>query len=199
MIRINLLGGDRRAAALPGGDPARRVAAGGALIVLLTAAGIGWWYWSLSQAGLALDRDILVAQQEVQRLQVVLTEIRELETRRADVQRRVGLIEELRDGQSVPVRLLDHVSRSLPDLLWLDQLVQEDGTVTISGFSTTLIALSDFVGNLGTGELLQRPIELVDSQVVAAPGTTAAAGVEIIQFTVRAQLAAAPAPAGAAR
>jgi type IV pilus assembly protein PilN len=192
VIRINLLGGDRRAAAAPGGDPARRVAAGGALVLLLTAVGIGWWYWSLAQTSTTLDQEVLAAQQEVQRLQAVLTEVRALETSRADVQRRVGLIEQLRDGQSVPVRLLDHVSRSLPELLWLDQLVQQDETVTISGFSTTLIALSDFVGNLGAGDLLARPIELVDSQVQAAPGTTAADGLEIIRFTVRAQMAAAP-------
>jgi Tfp pilus assembly protein PilN len=105
------------------------------------------------------------------------------------VQRRVGLIEQLRNGQSVPVRLLDHVSRSLPELLWLDQLVQQNDTVTISGFSTTLIALSDFVGNLGTGDLLERPIELVDSQVQTAPGAAAADGLEIIRFTVRARMA----------
>ena len=37
----------------------------------------------------------------------------------AQLQQRVQLIEQLRSGQSVPVQLLDHVSRSLPDMLWL--------------------------------------------------------------------------------
>jgi type IV pilus assembly protein PilN len=189
VIRINLLGGDRHATVAPSDDSTRRVAIGGALILLVTVVGIGWWYTSLVQTGAALDQEIATAQQEVQRLQSVLAEVQEIEARRADVQRRVGLIEQLRNGQSVPVRLLDHVSRSLPELLWLDQLVQQNDTVTISGFSTTLIALSDFVGNLGTGDLLERPIELVDSQVQTAPGAAAADGLEIIRFTVRARMA----------
>ena len=42
------------------------------------------------------------------------------------------------------------------------------GAVTIQGRSTTLIALSDFVGNLGNGALLKKPIEIVNSQVDAS-------------------------------
>ena len=91
---------------------------------------------------------------------------------RAQLQQRVALIEQLRSGQSVPVQLLDHVSKSLPDMLWLTDLEQKGDDVTIEGRSTTLIALSDFVGNLGTSALLKKPIEIVNSQVetVALPG-----------------------------
>ena len=40
--------------------------------------------------------------------------------------------------------------------------------MTIEGRSTTLIALSDFVGNLGNSPILQKPIEIVNSQVQPA-------------------------------
>jgi type IV pilus assembly protein PilN len=106
----------------------------------------------------------------------------------------VQLIEQLRSGQSVPVQLLDHVSRSLPDMLWLTEMNQENGAVTIQGRSTTLIALSDFVGNLGSTPLLSKPIEIVNSQVEATSGaaqTKGPAPIETIKFTVRAQLAGA--------
>ena len=183
MIRINLLGGERQAARAATVDPGRRVAMGSSAVLLVAAALLGSWYWSLAQASAQLDQEMVVAEQETLRLQAVLNEVDELEARRA------GLIEQLRDGQSVPVRLLDHVSRSLPDLLWLDELAQEEGEVTISGFSTTLIAVSDFVGNLGIGGLLQRPIELVDSQMQPAPGVAPGADAEVIRFTVRALMA----------
>src|SRR5678815_210255 len=94
---------------------------------------------------------------------------------------RVALIEQLRSGQSVPVQLLDHVSRSLPDMLWLTEMVQEGDAVTISGQSTTLIALSDFVGNLGNGALLQKPIELVNSQVATVGGVGTPGSVDLIK------------------
>ncbi|NOT24925.1 MAG: PilN domain-containing protein, partial [Acidobacteria bacterium] len=97
-------------------------------------------------------------------------------------------IEELRGGQSIPVQLLDHVSRSLPDLLWLTSMTQTDSQVTLVGSSRTLMALSDFVGNLGGGSVLRRPIEIVDSQVQEGKGSGANATPDLIQFTVRAQL-----------
>jgi Fimbrial assembly protein (PilN) len=87
-------------------------------------------------------------------------------------------------------------------MLWLTSLEQDSGAITIEGRSTTLIALSDFVGNLGNTSLLQKPVEIVNSQVesVASSGTPTRGGappVETIKFTVRAKLGGQPAPAPA--
>ncbi len=122
--------------------------------------------------------------------------MKQFEARRGQLQQRVALIEQLRGGQSVPVQLLDHVSRSLPDMLWLTELEQEGNALTIAGRSTTLIALSDFVGNLGRSPLLKKPIEIVESQVesVTGRGANAAPAVELITFAVKAQMAAKVAP-----
>jgi type IV pilus assembly protein PilN len=109
----------------------------------------------------------------------------------------VELIEQLRRGQSIPVQLLDHVSKSVPEMLWLTAMTQDATQVTIEGRSTTLIALSDFVGNLGSTDLLRKPIEIVESQV--QPATTGGRGVagapELVSFTVRAQINTPAAPA----
>ena len=94
------------------------------------------------------------------------------------------------------MQLLDHVSKSLPDMLWLTDMEQEGGAVTIQGRSTTLIALSDFVGNLGNGGFLKKPIEIVNSQV-DSDRSGAAQAVELINFTVKAELASAGRAAGA--
>ena len=95
----------------------------------------------------------------------------------------------------MPVQLLDHISRSLPDMLWLTSTAQTGADLTIQGRSTTLIALSDFVGNLGTNPLLIKPIEIVNSEVeavtaAAAPGR-GGPPVETIRFTVKAKVATA--------
>ena len=206
MIRINLLGVERQKAkkiAAPSFDIGQRLTALCSLVLVVAALGIGWWYWSLNTQTTELDAEIARSQQEAARLKSLLTEVKQFEDRRAQLQQRVQLIEQLRGGQSIPVQLLDHVSRSLPDMLWLTSLEQEDGAVTIEGRSTTLIALSDFVGNLGTGSLLQKPIEIVNSQVEPATATASAGGrggpppVETIKFTVRARMAGVPAQAPA--
>jgi type IV pilus assembly protein PilN len=204
VIRINLLGVERkqtRASKAPTFDTGQKLTVVCSLILVVGLLGIGYWYWSLNETSARIDRDIAAANEEATRLRSLLTEVQQFEARRAQLTQRVQLIEQLRGGQSVPVQLLDHVSRSLPDMLWLTSIVQNGAELTIQGRSTTLIALSDFVGNLGTNALLVKPIEIVNSEVDAAAARSAGAGqtpVETIKFTVKAQVAGV-APSGGGR
>ena len=195
MIRINLLGVERQKVkkAAPSFDIGQRLTVLCSLILVASLLGVAWWWWSLTNTATELDNEIARSQREAQQLRSLLNEVKTFEDRRGQLQQRVQLIEQLRSGQSVPVQLLDHVSRSLPDMLWLTEMNQENGAVTIQGRSTTLIALSDFVGNLGSTPLLSKPIEIVNSQVEAnsAAQTKGPAPIETIKFTVRAQLAGA--------
>ena len=194
MIRINLLGVERKQARkAPSFDIGQRLTVACSLILVVAMLGIGYWYWTLSETSARVDREIAAANTEAARLRSLLTEVQQFEARRAQLTLRVQLIEQLRGGQSVPVQLLDHVSRSLPDLLWLTSMVQNGGDLTIQGRSTTLIALSDFVGNLGNNPLLIKPIEIVNSEVeavtAAVPGRSSGPPVETIRFTVKAKVA----------
>ena len=198
MIRVNLLAVEReRAKRRATFDLSQKVPMLGTLILLVTALGLGWWYWSLRQASQKLDDDLVAAQSEVARLQTVLLRVQQFEATRRQLQERVGLIEQLRKGQSVPVHILDEVSRSLPDRAWLTELVQEGNAVTLKGRSVSLTAVSDFVGNLeGTG-YFAKPVEIVDSQVDQQQGTAGVVGqatTELVQFEIKAQLSPAVAP-----
>jgi type IV pilus assembly protein PilN len=205
MIRINLLGTERRPTARKAFvfDVGQRVTLAAIIIMTAAVVGVGWWFWSLRRESGQIDTELAAARQEETRLRSLLAEVQKFEAQRTTVQQRVALIEQLRSGQSIPVQLLDHISRSLPDMLWLTSLVQTGDEVTVQGRSTTLIALSDFVGNLGSNQIFQRPIEIVNSQVQPASGTGASAVPELILFTVRARIhrpesvqAAAEPPAG---
>ena len=184
MIRINLLGtGRERIRRRVGLEATQKVVIGAGAILLATGGLIGWWYWSLGQESTRLDQEIAAAQQETQRLGSILTEVQRFETRRTDLQQRVALIEELREGQSVPVRLLDEVSRSVPDRLWLTELRQQESDVTLSGRATSLTALSDLVSNLETSGFFMRPVEILDSQVEQQEG------IGVVRFSVKGQFA----------
>jgi type IV pilus assembly protein PilN len=203
MIRVNLLGVERQKIKKPllAFDPTKSLTLICSLILVAAAAGIGWWFWSLRQESARVDEEIVAARQESARLQPLLDEVKGFEAQRTTLQQRVELIEQLRRGQSVPVQLLDHVSKSVPDMLWLTVMTQDATQITIEGRSTTLIALSDFVGNLGATDLLRKPIEIVQSQVQPATGGGrggAAATPDLVAFTVRAQINTPAAPAAAA-
>jgi type IV pilus assembly protein PilN len=197
MIRINLLGVERKQVRSKspslGFDVGQKLTAACSLILVGAMLGIGYWFWWLNETSARVDREIVAANAEATRLRGLLMEVQQFEGRKAQLTQRVQLIEQLRGGQSVPVQLLDHISRSLPDMLWLTSMTQNGPELTIQGRSTTLIALSDFVGNLGTNPLLIKPIEIVNSEVdtsssaaQARPGLPPA---ETIRFTVKAQVA----------
>jgi type IV pilus assembly protein PilN len=189
MIRINLLGVERQSArkATPFLDAGQRGMLACSLILGLSVLGISAWYWQLSTEAARLDAETAAAQAETLRLKAVLAEVARAEDSRAQLKQRVQIIEDLRTGQSVPVQMLDHVSRSLPDMLWLTDLEQKDGEVNITGRTTTLIALADFVGNLGTNALVEKPIDIVSSQVEAV--NEGKNSVEVVRFSVKAPLA----------
>jgi type IV pilus assembly protein PilN len=198
VIRINLLAIEReRTKKTRVLIPAEhRVSVGATLILLATMLGLAWWFWSLRQQSLQLDADIAKAETETVQLRSVLGQVQKFEARRAQLQQRVTLIEQLRKGQSAPVHVLDQISRSLPDRLWLTEMKQTGAEFAISGFSTSLTGLSDFVANLETTRWFKKPVEIVDSQVQSDPKTG-----EIVKFSIKATFTdpdapATPAPAG---
>jgi type IV pilus assembly protein PilN len=184
MIRINLIAGEKRTAKAPSRtfQIAESVTLIGALILVVTALGLGWRYWTTRQAETQLASDIATARREETRLSEVLKQVADFEAQQAEQERRVSLINELRKGQSAPVHMIDQISRSLPEMTWLTSVKQEAYDVTISGRSTTLAALSDFVGNLEATRYFKRPVEIVSSTVA---GGSEREGPELIEFTIK--------------
>jgi type IV pilus assembly protein PilN len=185
MIRINLLAARKRAPE-PSLFTTQKVPLLCSLVLVLTALGLGWRYWSVRQQSALLDQEIQRAQQEAQSLRTVLEQVKQFEARRTQLQQRVALIEELRDGQGGPVHLLDEVSRAVPDRLWLTEMKQDADGLRIDGRTTSLTALSDFVGNLEASGYFARPVEIIDSQAEAS-AQAAQAGLDVVKFTVRVQ------------
>lgn len=181
MIRINLLSAQTPQKTRAPIDAGQKIAFGGSLIVLLAAAFAGWSYWSLGQASAQLERDIEDRQREEARLVQVISEVRDFEARRERLQQRVTLIEELRRGQTAPVHILDQVSRSLPDMVWLTRMTQTGYDITLEGNCMSLTALSDFVGALEHSRYFSRPVEIINSEVVVATATTP----EVIKFIIK--------------
>jgi type IV pilus assembly protein PilN len=189
MIRINLLAVER--------DRTKRRASGGglglqatqqritlacSLILVLTGLGVGWWYWSLKLQTDRIEEDIVTSQKETARLRMLIQQVQANDARRAQLQERVGLIEELRKGREGPVRMLDEISRSLPDMLWLVEVKQQGADLTINGRCTSLTALSDFVDNLKLGGYF-KPVEILDSQMDTAQPV---AGSALTRFSIKA-------------
>jgi len=185
MIRINLLAAEQRSkksATAILGTTGQKLTVGCTLILLLAALFVGWRYWTLTRESADLDRQIAAAQQETTRLHSVIQQVQQFEQRRAQLQQRVVLIEQLRKGQTGPVHMLDQISRALPPMLWLTELRQVGGDVLIDGRATSPIGVSDFVANLEATGYFKRSIEIVSTATESMPQPPG----ELIKFSLRA-------------
>ena len=184
MIRINLLAaekerGKKKAALF--GTTGQKLTIGCSIILVLAVLLVGWRYWSLARQSAELDAAINAAQQETTRLHSVILQVQQFEQRKAQLQQRVVLIEQLRKGQTGPVHMLDQVSRALPPMLWLIELKQTGDDVQIDGKTTVLTSLTDFVTNLESSGYFKKSIDIVNTTTEQAAGST-----ELIKFTIKA-------------
>ena len=182
MIRINLLAVERERTKTRVTIPAaHRATIGATLILLATVLGVGWWFWSLRQQSIRIDEEIARAEIQTQQLRSVLAQVQKFEARKAQLQQRVSIIEQLRNGQSAPVHVLDEISKSIPDRLWLTDMTQTGDDFAIAGMTTSMTAVSDFIANLEATRWFKRPVEIVDSQVQPDPKVG-----DLVKFSVKA-------------
>lgn len=187
MIRINLLSVEKPAAkagrkfslsAIKIGDKAGQIAA--LFILIGCAAYIVYDYLALSRVDAQLHEELVAARAEKLRLQPILLEVERFESRKRELQQRVTLIEELRRNQPGPVHMLDQVSRSLPDRLWLVDLKQTGDDIQLDGKTSSLTSLADLVANLEASGYFARPVEILSSEEERANDN------DLIKFSVKA-------------
>lgn len=161
MIKINLLTEAKPAkkkrgvSALGGAGRLNLFLILGGLLIGILVVGVQWW---VEASRLREQREKnRVAQQEVTRLEAILKEVQEFENKKAQLEKKVKLIEALKANQRGPVRLMDEVSTALPDLLWLEKLEVKGNQITIDGRALNPPAVANFLENLKRVSSFQEP------------------------------------------
>lgn len=187
MIRVNLLAPGTQAApkawrrwlVVP---QEQRAALVGLAMLMTTAAGAGLWWWSVSREHQAVDAEIQAAEVTITRLKVAAQLMEKAAAREKDLRERLGLIDRLRATQRAPVLLLDTISRSLSDGLWLTELRQTGTIVQLEGRAVSLSALTDFLDRLQVSGRFVRPVDIVTT-------TTETIGDSIVKhFVIRGEV-----------
>jgi len=162
MIKINLLAEKKKKPSKSRREPrfdvegmgsGRNIVLVGVLMIGVLAAG-GWW-WTLNQSINDWQARIEAADQELIRLEAAIKKSEEFEAQKNLLTRKIALITDLKKRQTVPVHIMDQISRSLPDFLWLENMSANSNRITISGKATTFAAVSNFYGNLSDSGFFQ--------------------------------------------
>lgn len=177
MIKINLVREGRavRGAGAATGMPAS--AAGPAnLNNIMIVAGLilgavvaaGWWFVQNRTLG---ERKESVAQKtaEAQRLEKIIKQVEVYQKQKDSLQKRIDVINQLKQNQKGPVRLMDRVSQDLSDLVWLDKMTVGGGLVTVDGRGLNPNAIANFVENVKNDPMFEEPDLGNVTQISAAP------------------------------
>lgn len=209
MIKINLLPEakptkkKKGVSALGGGERLNVILLVGAVVLGLLVIGVQWWiYRSQIQE---LDEKIRRDQLEVARLESILREVKDFEDKKAKLQKKVDLINQLKQNQKGPVRLMDEVSGALPDLLWLEKMEYKGNTINLSGRALNPPAVANFLENLKKVSAFQEP-KVQDISAASSKGAAlynfslsfVFSSLDKTQPTETAPAGGAAAPAGAA-
>jgi len=137
----------------------------GDLILLIVLAisflviGGRWYLLSAKRSGLQEKQRQL--QVERDQLQVYIDKATELEAKRDALKHKIDIIDQLKKRQHGPVRIMDEISRALPDLLWLDSMTVKGKVVTVKGQAMDENAVANYISNLDSSPFFQEP-SLVD-------------------------------------
>jgi Tfp pilus assembly protein PilN len=167
MIKVNLVGTSRKKTntGIKFSAPANALPIVLVLIVIGSMAGGYLWYSSVTTQSNELTTRI--AQLEAQRAQLdaIIKQDAIYEERKKTLENRIRIIEGLKRNQVNPVVSLDALSDAInrTEFVWLASLDQNNTLFSMSGTSTSVNALADFVSNLeNTGYF--RNINLVNAQ-----------------------------------
>ena len=163
MIKINLVSEAPQAAATRRKRPQVSLGARQGDILLLSVIAIaalvvGGHYWLLHSEREELKREERAKKQQRDELQVFIQEVQELERKRAEFEHKIEVINNLKENQRGPVRIMDEVSRALPELVWLERVNLQGTALTLTGRAMDENNVANYISNLDASPFFQEPV-----------------------------------------
>lgn len=157
MIRINLLGVTKPKKGKRAPSVAAEGGEGGSggliigVIILLVAGAVNYYYHSrLETETTRLTQQLAKENAEGARLQDVKNKYEEKEAQYENAERRVCIINDLKNAQAGPVTLLNQVSDTVngTDGVWLRAMLDQGQTIELRGNGLSVHAIANFMAEL---------------------------------------------------
>ena len=146
MIKINLLTEKRKKKKRARGPANFLITIAAVSLAALLVAGIATLVFKTSVSRLRAESE--ADKEKVAGLSKKMDEMKKFEKMNKELEQRSAIIETLKKNQGVPVRVLDEVSREIPEGVWLNSLAFKDNNINVEGFAFTNNDLVAYVENL---------------------------------------------------
>jgi type IV pilus assembly protein PilN len=152
-------------------------------IIATVSIGVGAVWIMDRHAMVQLEAEQEELRASLERLKPIADEVNALERREKLLNARLETIQRLRSNQRGPVRVLDALSRNLPDQAWLETIDESAGIYKVVGYALSNFAVADLLRNLQRSNEFMA-VDLISSEQVVI------AGREIKKFIIQFQRAA---------
>ncbi len=163
MIRINLLPGKKKPLILP---PVLIYGSIGTVLLIVILVVFTFY---LNGKVSSMQNDVFNKEKKLNELKSQLKEVQNYERDNKEFREKAKIIEQLKKNQVVPLRLLDEVSELLPKGVWLTELSDKSGYISILGYAHTNYDLVGYVQNL-KGSMYLMDVMLVESRQAELEG-----------------------------
>jgi type IV pilus assembly protein PilN len=163
---------------------------------MVGAVVVGLWFSVLQQLTAAQQARNTFLKTEISKLEAQIKDIANLRNEIEALKARQRAVEDLQTNRNIPVYLLDELVKQTPEGIYLKDIKQNGGVVTIAGVAQTNERVSEFLRNTQyNSKWLERP-ELVEIKAVSMQ-TTKSEQRRLFDFSMRVTLKrpAPPAPA----
>lgn len=193
MIRINLLKPEtehvRESVVTPGviEEGVKKGPNVGNLIFLALVIGLAAFFFIQKKA---MDREnglLAKARQEKSQLQYVEAKLEEQRKARESLNQKITLIESLNAQRDLAPRLMDELSRRLPDWVWLTEVTYDAKGIQIKGRALSNNLIADYISALEASPQVMN-VNLVSSTQKTLKGD------QYLEFALRAQVEKKPEP-----
>lgn len=186
MIKINLLRPEKKDVAAGGGTtvsfaeeakPSRLSIPALVGAIALTVVGIGLMYFL--QAGELSSQQKLLEERTLRKaeLEKVLKELEQIEKTKKELDSKIKIISDLKLKQKDAVLMMDKISRSLPEWVWLTDMTYRGGAVAISGKALSNNLIADLINNLQNSSFFTN-VQITSSS------RKREAGIDIFEFRI---------------
>jgi len=163
--------------------------------VVLVAGLLVNYFWAASRAGDLKFRESKLARtrEDIAQLERIIGEVKNIKDAQQELQKKLDVLERLKQGRTGPVRMLEELATVTPRQLWLTKLDEKGGAVTFSGSSASIDDVSEFMLKLKQSKYFTK-VELKKTTAVKATGR----GERLVNFEITATAQYSPQAADAA-
>lgn len=166
------------------------------LFAVVLAAGLaGNWIWASSRAGDLKAREAKLARtrEDIAQLERIIGEVKNIKEAQQELQKKLDVLDKLKQGRTGPVRMLDELASVTPRQLWLTKLDEKAGAVSLGGSAVSIDDVSEFMTKLKQSKYFTK-VELRKTTAVKGTGRSE----RLVTFEITATAAYNPLAAEAA-